>query len=117
MLSNAYFLAKFRFDTAENEPAKNLLIFPILLAGRSPRHPQNPVGERFVGNHALDDLGSSGIKFEVEGGEGSPGADTYIPPPKKLQSFFIFHRKLRFCSIFLKFSKNAAFWENPEKIW
>ena len=34
MLSNAYFLAKFRFDTAENEPAKNLqilLIFPILL--------------------------------------------------------------------------------------
>ena len=23
-LSNAYFLAKFRFDTAENEPAKNL---------------------------------------------------------------------------------------------
>ena len=34
MLSNAYFLAKFRFDTAENEPAKNLqnlLISPILL--------------------------------------------------------------------------------------
>ena len=38
MLSNAYFLAKFRFDTAENEPAKNLqnlliiifIIFPIL---------------------------------------------------------------------------------------
>ena len=24
MLSNAYFLAKFRFDTAENEPTKNL---------------------------------------------------------------------------------------------
>ena len=27
MLSNAYFLAKFRFDTAENEPAKNLAKF------------------------------------------------------------------------------------------
>ena len=27
MLSNAYFLAKFRFDTAENEPAKNLQTF------------------------------------------------------------------------------------------
>ena len=27
MLSNAYFLAKFHFDTAENEPAKNLQIF------------------------------------------------------------------------------------------
>ena len=27
MLSNAYFLAKFRFDTSENEPAKKMLIF------------------------------------------------------------------------------------------
>ena len=27
MLSNAYFLAKFRFDTPENEPAKNLQNF------------------------------------------------------------------------------------------
>ena len=27
MLSNAYFLAKFRFNAAENEPAKNLQIF------------------------------------------------------------------------------------------
>ena len=27
MRSNAYFLAKFRFDTAENEPAKNLQNF------------------------------------------------------------------------------------------
>ena len=27
MLLNAYFLAKFRFDTAENEPAKNLQNF------------------------------------------------------------------------------------------
>ena len=27
MLSNAYFLRKFRFDTAENEPAKNLQNF------------------------------------------------------------------------------------------
>ena len=27
MLSNAYILVKFRFDTAENEPAKNLHMF------------------------------------------------------------------------------------------
>ena len=27
MLSNAFFFAKFRFDTAENEPAKNLQNF------------------------------------------------------------------------------------------
>ena len=31
MLSNAYFLAKFRFDTAENDPAKNLQNLVILL--------------------------------------------------------------------------------------
>ena len=31
MLSNAYFLANFRFDTAESEPAKNLKIFAKLL--------------------------------------------------------------------------------------
>ena len=30
MLSNAYFLAKFRFDTAENEPAKKLQDFSRL---------------------------------------------------------------------------------------
>ena len=28
MLSNAYFLAKFRFDTAEKEPTKHLLNSP-----------------------------------------------------------------------------------------
>ena len=28
MLSNAYFLGKFRFDTADNEPAKKLQNFP-----------------------------------------------------------------------------------------
>ena len=31
MLSNAYFLAKLRFDTAENEPAKNLQKFLIFI--------------------------------------------------------------------------------------
>ena len=43
MLSNAYFLAKFRFDTAENEPAKNLQnfakILPILLTLTPNRSP------------------------------------------------------------------------------
>ena len=37
MLSNAYFLAKFRFDTAENEPPKILLIF------RETRSPTPPL--------------------------------------------------------------------------
>ena len=42
MLSNEYFLAKFRFDTAENEPAKNLqkhlCMFEKCLAGTPPGH-------------------------------------------------------------------------------
>ena len=33
MLSNAYFLAKFRFDTAENEAAKNLQNFANFASG------------------------------------------------------------------------------------
>ena len=32
MLSNAYFLAKFRFDTAENEPNKNTTELPARAA-------------------------------------------------------------------------------------
>ena len=40
MLSNAYFLAKFRFDTAENEPAKNLQNFANFpnFANPNPNH-------------------------------------------------------------------------------
>ena len=41
MLSNACFLAKFRFDTAENEPAKNLQKFARIgrtLGGQGRRH-------------------------------------------------------------------------------
>ena len=37
MLSNAYFLAKFRFDTAENEPAKNWQNFADF-ANPNPEH-------------------------------------------------------------------------------
>ena len=55
MLSNAYFLAKFRFDTAENEPAKNLQKFAstgFLTSSPGPGdlHPHDPrprgAGER-----------------------------------------------------------------------
>ena len=50
MLSNAYFLAKFRFDTAENEPAKNLqnfANFPNFAAG--PWKPRRCGGSRGSG--------------------------------------------------------------------
>ena len=44
MLSNAYFLAKFRFDTAENELAKNLQIFAndLMFANFANPNPLNP---------------------------------------------------------------------------
>ena len=48
MLSNAYFLAKFRFDTAENEPAKNLQNFRKMhfevAHGLQPRDPGGGAG-------------------------------------------------------------------------
>ena len=56
------------------------------------------------------DLGNSGIKFEIEGGEGSPGADTYIPLHQKiaiLQHFSeTFRKMLYFGEIPKKFGQN-----------
>ena len=43
MLSNAYFLAKFRFDTAENEPAKNLQNFAKFANFADPNPDPNPL--------------------------------------------------------------------------
>ena len=48
MLSNAYFLAKFRFDTAENEPAKNLQIFARILQNGALSLSLRPPGRRGV---------------------------------------------------------------------
>ena len=46
MLSNAYFLAKVRFDTAEIDPAKNLQILQKIAKfanlGPTRRRPQGP---------------------------------------------------------------------------
>ena len=49
MLSNAYFLAKFRFDTAENEPAKNLQNFRKMHF-RCPSLGMTPAGMRTTAN-------------------------------------------------------------------
>ena len=52
MLQNAYFLAKFRFDTAENEPVKNLQnlqnlpILPIFLILTERTRGRSAVGSR-----------------------------------------------------------------------
>ena len=47
MLSNAYFLAKFRFDTAENEPAKNLKDFANSPNFANARLPMLPIHGAF----------------------------------------------------------------------
>ena len=49
MLSNAYFLAKFRFDAAENEPAKNLQNTADVAGGGSDRGGRGDRGSRGAG--------------------------------------------------------------------
>ena len=56
--SNAYFLAKFRFDTAENEPAKNLPNFADSPRGRDHHH-HRPRG------------GAAGLRPLLPGGGGA----------------------------------------------
>ena len=46
MLLNAYFLAKFRFDTAENEPAKKNCKIYEKIAGSTPTLPWADRGDR-----------------------------------------------------------------------
>ena len=67
MLSNACFLAKFRFDTAENEPAKNLQKpFPksstLMLAAEVPA----PSGREAAGRPARSAF-PEGFAAEVAG--------------------------------------------------
>ena len=45
MLSNVYSLAKFRFDTAENEPSTNLQTFEISNVGAEPIDLETDYGE------------------------------------------------------------------------
>ena len=92
MLSNAYFLAKFRFDTAENEPAKNKLrnfvksaIFAIFANFANFANP-NPL-TRWQPEMGAPDLGD----FSPSG---SASADTWtrakdsVSFPPKIKAFF-----------------------------
>ena len=64
MLSNAYFLAKFRFDTAENEPAKNLQNFAKFAKFANPNPPTQAL--RALGNECsrYDGRGLGGPRDE-----------------------------------------------------
>ena len=58
MLSNAYFLAKFRFDTAENEPGKNLQKFAKTIANFKSRTEVLATAKESE-REALDDVASN----------------------------------------------------------
>ena len=65
MLSNAYFIAKFRFDTAENEPAKNLqkkTLILLLSGSRTGLHGGGAAGGRRRAPFASTCATSSGTR-------------------------------------------------------
>ena len=70
MLANAYFLAKFRFDTAENEPAKKFAKFDFFCGPARPLSTDPDV--RFVTNRLETDydlvgtLSEDGAPHEVK---------------------------------------------------
>ena len=80
MLSNAYFLAKFRFDTAENEPAKNLQNFRKVHF-RKMHFSKNAFSKR--GAHLADEVRSDvralredpGADADLEADDGAAGAE------------------------------------------
>ena len=125
MLSNAYFLAKFRFDTAENEPAKNLQNFTKFANFADPpnsaevQHQLAAIGrekllelsdclDAFVAPEFLG--GTSRVtKVAVEGHRGP----TIGKIPANCCSFSavsapIFARKYAFCSIFQNLPDSQA---------
>ena len=64
MLSNAYFLAKFRFDTAENDPAKSLQNnFAKFANFADPNHCSNLAIWQYAG------AASSAAQTDLAGGE------------------------------------------------
>ena len=70
MLSNAYFLAKFRFDTAENEPDKNLqnfANFPNFANGCGGRGRRGGAVAAVAASHRPVACGVGGGTFEREG--------------------------------------------------
>ena len=62
MLSNAYFLVKFRFDTSENEPAKNLQNFANFPNSANPNPRKG--GARGVGSGLHAPLRHGGLTAE-----------------------------------------------------
>ena len=73
MLSNAYFLAKFRFDTAENEPAKNLQNFANFGRRRLKKRSEKTENARSKRKHRK--------------GRGTSGREEAQPPPPDVEAW------------------------------
>ena len=87
MLSNAYFLAKFRFDTAENEPAKNLQNF----ANPNPHRRGPPRGRGLLGpGQAAAEGPAGGAGGGPPCGCASPLKSTFSPKRFRLGSYDVF---------------------------
>ena len=79
MLSNAYFLAKFRFDTAENEPAKNLQNFRKMHCRNALEHrPEGSDAERDMRPRATLERQGSGTLERSGSGEFRSVATIYL---------------------------------------
>ena len=70
MLSNAYFLAKFRFDTAKNEPAKNLQNFAKFANSADPNPQMIEVKDQTARGELLQEkmraaLGAAGERLQA----------------------------------------------------
>ena len=121
MLSNAYFLAKFRFDTAENEPAKNLQNFAKFANFADP----NPLTLMKPGDRAVraDELRGAVAELDVRPRPtGSGGRLLRVRRRQRASvgkisakccsfsavSAPIFARKYAFCSIFQNLPDSQA---------
>ena len=91
MLSNAYFLVKFRFDTAENEPAKNLQNFAKKIVNFADPNLRLPVRRREQhlghGGHPRRELADAARGHQLLNAhataalrDGGPGGIFSLPP-------------------------------------
>ena len=107
MLSNAYFLAKIRFDTAENEPAKSLQTLPILLtcpppSSRTWRFPRSSLARRSPAECLRSSRGSAAPRRR--GGPRRAGSRSAPPPALRRRRRFPATPPRRRVSIELNFS-------------
>ena len=114
MLSNAYFLAKFRFDTAENEPAKNLqnyrkMHFRKMHFRKMHFSKMDPTaGRRSVAEVPARGARADGARWGLEPQAARPGLRELLPFPNlQTPRFCVWWFSFFAFSQFLEFPHNA----------